>query len=75
MVLLKNGINIILFPHSHGCFMGMFQTQSLGEPIPLAAVVFGPKEDMDSSWASRVQRKNSISLSVARFRTIKLSRY
>lgn len=77
--MYKNGSieewHIILFPHSHGCFMGVFQTQSSGEPIPLAAVVFGPKEDMDSSWGSQVQRENSISLSVARFRTIKLPRY
>lgn len=56
-------------------FHSVFQTQSLGEPIPLAAVAFGPKEDTDSSWASRVQKKNSISLSVARFRAIKLSCY
>ena len=56
-------------------FHGVFQIQSLGEPIPRAAVVFGPKEDTDSSQASRVQRKNSISLSVARFQRIQLSRY
>lgn len=29
-------MNIILFPHPHGCFMGvdLYQAQSLGDPSP-----------------------------------------